>query len=354
MGPPPAVAAVRRAVRLRAAVTSGRGDLVLVACSGGADSLALAARDRVRGPPAGLRAGGVSVDHGLQPGSAERAAAVVADHGSGSASTRSRPSRSSWTGPAGPRRRPARPVVAPWSRPPTRHGAGAVLLGHTRDDQAETVLLGLARGSGARSLAGMAAVAGPLPAAAARPRPRDGPGGRRGRAGCSPWDDPHNADPAYRRSPGPPPRCCRCWRTSSARASPRRWPAPPTCCAPTPTRSTVAARARADGTSAVITTRGAAEAASDAGRRGAGRAARRRTTSRAARCRDRRRRPGHRPVRHARARAGPAGHRLARSRAAAPARACGGLARAVGGSASPRSGAAALGRTWPGGRHRRQ
>ncbi|MGH8824155.1 MAG: tRNA lysidine(34) synthetase, partial [Jiangellaceae bacterium] len=79
-----------------------------------------------------------------------------------------------------------------------RHGAVAVLLGHTRDDQAETVLLGLARGSGARSLAGMSPVAGvyrrpllDLPRATVRAAVPEG---------LTPWDDPHNVDPAYARS----------------------------------------------------------------------------------------------------------------------------------------------------------
>ena len=76
MGPPAPVAEVRRAVRLGLAGLAP-GDLVLAACSGGADSLALAAALAHEGPRAGLRAGAVTVDHGLQPGSAERAGALV-------------------------------------------------------------------------------------------------------------------------------------------------------------------------------------------------------------------------------------------------------------------------------------
>ena len=73
----PAVAAVRSAVR--ASLTGfAPGDLVLAACSGGPDSLALAAALAFVAPRAGLRAGAVTVDHGLQDGSADRAAAVAA------------------------------------------------------------------------------------------------------------------------------------------------------------------------------------------------------------------------------------------------------------------------------------
>ncbi|WP_436787815.1 tRNA lysidine(34) synthetase TilS, partial [Yinghuangia sp. YIM S10712] len=80
-----------------------------------------------------------------------------------------------------------------------RHQARAVFLGHTLDDQAETVLLGLARGSGARSLAGMPAVIGHFH------RPLLGIDRDTTRAACvaqnlPTWDDPHNADPAYTRA----------------------------------------------------------------------------------------------------------------------------------------------------------
>jgi len=73
------VAAVRNAVRLalRSADLAPQ-TLVMVACSGGPDSLALAAATAFVAPRLGLRAGLVTVDHGLQAGSAERAADVVA------------------------------------------------------------------------------------------------------------------------------------------------------------------------------------------------------------------------------------------------------------------------------------
>src|SRR5262245_66509342 len=77
VGPQPAVARVRHAVRTALAELTS-GDLVLVGCSGGADSLALAAACAFEAPRTGLRAGAVTVDHGLQPGSADRAAALAA------------------------------------------------------------------------------------------------------------------------------------------------------------------------------------------------------------------------------------------------------------------------------------
>src|SRR5216684_4046221 len=76
MGPPPAVAQARACIR-RCLADLEPGDLVLAACSGGADSLALAAALAHEAPRAGLRGGGITVDHGLQAGSADRARAVA-------------------------------------------------------------------------------------------------------------------------------------------------------------------------------------------------------------------------------------------------------------------------------------
>ncbi len=168
----PAVADVRRAVReslapvAREYANSGTpatpegqkshirdSRLVLVALSGGPDSLALAAATAFEAPRAGLRAGAVVVDHGLQAGSAavsERAAAQARELGLDPVAV-----RAVTVGTAGGPEAAARAArYAALDAVADETGALAILLGHTLDDQAETVLLGLARGSGASSLQG--------------------------------------------------------------------------------------------------------------------------------------------------------------------------------------------------------
>ncbi|MEB4614430.1 tRNA lysidine(34) synthetase TilS, partial [Leucobacter sp. M11] len=78
------------------------------------------------------------------------------------------------------------------------YGAHRILTGHTLDDQAETVLLGLARGSGTGSLAGMRPDTGLVlrPLLGLR---RSVTLAACAEAGLDPWQDPHNADPMYRR-----------------------------------------------------------------------------------------------------------------------------------------------------------
>ena len=200
MGPSAEVAAVRRAVRTALAGLEP-GALLLVACSGGADSVALAAAVAFEAPRAGLRAGGLTVDHALQAGSGERAAAVA----SGLRSLGLDPVEvltvdAGAAAPGGGPEAVARTArYAVLDEAATRLGAAAVLLGHTRDDQAETVLLGLARGSGARSLAGMPGTRG----AYRRPLldlPRDTVRCAAAAGTLPRWEDPHNADPAYARS----------------------------------------------------------------------------------------------------------------------------------------------------------
>ncbi|MFE4831498.1 tRNA lysidine(34) synthetase TilS [Streptomyces sp. NPDC056672] len=219
MGPHPAVAAIRLAVRRvlhdvltdraenpstppsAATPTSGGRPLVLVACSGGADSMALASALAFEAPKLSVRAGAVTVDHGLQAGSDLRAAEVVARLGA----MRLDPVESVavTVGREGGPEAAARDArYAALDAAAERHGAAAVLLGHTRDDQAETVLLGLARGSGTRSLSGMAAVSG---TAGRYRRPFLQLDRQTARKAClvqsiPVWDDPHNSDPAYTRS----------------------------------------------------------------------------------------------------------------------------------------------------------
>jgi len=194
-GPPPPLAAVRAAVR-RATDDLPRGSVVLVACSGGADSLALATATAFVAPRAGLRAAGVTVDHGLQEGSAARAAALVAVL----AGLGLDPVEAVAVAPGkdgGPEAAARRARYRALDAVAQRLGAAAVLLGHTRDDQAETVLLGLARGSGTRSLAGMA------PVVERYRRPLLGLSRsvvREAAVGLPVWEDPTNGDPRFARS----------------------------------------------------------------------------------------------------------------------------------------------------------
>jgi tRNA(Ile)-lysidine synthase len=193
----PAVAAVRCAVRQNLADLPP-GALVLVGLSGGPDSCALAAATRHVATRAELLAGAVVVDHGLQPDSADRAGTVAGwATGIGLAPVLVRPVDVGTAGGPEAAARTARHAALAAAAAET--GAAAVLLGHTRDDQAETVLLGLARGSGARSLAGMSARAGRLR------RPLLGLGRELTVAACHAlgiayWEDPQNADPAFARA----------------------------------------------------------------------------------------------------------------------------------------------------------
>jgi tRNA(Ile)-lysidine synthase len=185
-------------LRTRAAVRGSLRDLapgatVTVAVSGGADSLALAAATGHEAARLGLRAGAVTVDHGLQEGSAERAKLVA------------QTCRSLGLDPVDVKRVRVGRTGGPEAAARTARyaaldevAADVVLLGHTLDDQAETVLLGLARGSGARSLSGMRERSGRYR------RPFLGLRRIETRAACRAlglevWHDPHNADPAYLR-----------------------------------------------------------------------------------------------------------------------------------------------------------
>ena len=193
----PSLAAVRHAVR-RTLADHEPGSRLVVACSGGADSLALASATVHVGREQGWYVVGATVDHGLQDGSADRADRVVgqlATLGVDETVT----ARASVDAPGlGPEAAARAGRYAILDQLRERFEAESVLLGHTRDDQAETVLMGLARGSGGRAIAGMRrsfdhyrrplldlSRADTVTACQVE--------------GLEFWEDPHNDDPAYTR-----------------------------------------------------------------------------------------------------------------------------------------------------------
>jgi tRNA(Ile)-lysidine synthase len=190
--------AVRQAVRADLAHLEA-GDLVLSACSGGSDSLALTSALVLEAPSLAIQVGVVTVDHQLQEGSDIRAKSLIAalaDAGVEPASVLT-VEVGTFGGPEAAARS-AR--YAALDSAADHLGARAIYLAHSAGDQAESVLLGLARGSGTRSLAGMAPVAGRY----RRPLltiPRDllRAAGLENHFGIAPWEDPHNLDPRFLR-----------------------------------------------------------------------------------------------------------------------------------------------------------
>lgn len=184
----------------------GAAPAVLLAVSGGADSLALAVLTAVlRGTREGegLRAGTVVVDHGLQPGSGEVAAAagqVCRGLGLDPVSVETVQVRPRGDGLEAAARDARMAALLQAAR---RTGAGLVATAHTADDQAEQVLLALARGSGTRSLAGIPARRA-LADGVELVRPLLGLTRADTEAICtwagvSWWTDPMNSDPDSRR-----------------------------------------------------------------------------------------------------------------------------------------------------------
>ncbi|MET8877637.1 tRNA lysidine(34) synthetase TilS [Nocardia sp. NPDC004604] len=186
-----AVLEVRRAVRgWLADYAPDAGQGVAVALSGGADSLALTAAAVVEAAAVDA----LVVDHQLQSGSDKVAAEAAAKALSlGCRSAHVLPVEVGSAGGLEAAARQARYAALDAAR-----GGLPVLLGHTLDDQAETVLLGLARGSGGRSIQGMAAFAEPwgrpllgVRRAVTRQLCAD--------LGLTPHEDPHNSAPEFTR-----------------------------------------------------------------------------------------------------------------------------------------------------------
>ncbi len=196
----PSVAAVRLAVRRTLAAVTTPGEPVLVACSGGADSLALLAATVFEARTDALRVIGVTVDHGLQEGSNDHAMRVVAQMAQLGADETATISVTVDPGGQGIEAAAREARYAALAQIAEHFGARVVLLGHTLDDQAETVLLGLTRGSGGRSLAGMRRSVEDLFFRPLLDVTRAQTEAACAAQGIEFWTDPQNSDPRFTRS----------------------------------------------------------------------------------------------------------------------------------------------------------
>jgi len=173
------------------------GDTVLVAVSGGADSLALAAALVPESKSALINLVGVTIDHQLQKNSSEQATKVFAQL-SELGISQIEIVKVDVEMVDGLEASARRARYAALDAVAEKLNANLIFLGHTLNDQAESVLLGLARGSGARSLSGMARYTGKYC------RPLLEITRSETLAACTennltPWIDPHNSDSQFAR-----------------------------------------------------------------------------------------------------------------------------------------------------------
>ena len=192
----PATVAIRSAVR-ECLSSCSAGDTVLVAVSGGADSLALAAALVPEAKNLLVNLVGVTIDHQLQERSGEQAAKVLSQFSElGIEQVETvKVEVEILDGLEASARRARYGALESVAE---KYNAKLIFLGHTLNDQAESVLLGLARGSGARSLSGMARCTGKYC------RPLLAITRAETLAACSennltPWIDPHNSDSQFAR-----------------------------------------------------------------------------------------------------------------------------------------------------------
>ena len=194
----PAVASVRNAVDAFFERHNVMSDsTVLVAVSGGADSMALAMAAQFVGAKRGIRVAAAIIDHGLQSASAEvaeRTAETLRARGFETVVVRQVDVGTD----GGPEAAAREARYLGLMSIATEIGAAMVLTGHTRNDQAESVILGLTRGSGPGSVRGMPSFDGLV----GRPLldvTRETTLAACAAEGIEPWHDPHNDDPTFTR-----------------------------------------------------------------------------------------------------------------------------------------------------------